>query len=554
MATDLHIRDIATSGIITDIPPHGLPAGVWNIANNARFRDGAIERIGGSIQTFQSPDNPTDEPKGLTFFQNTWHWGSTNSIYQYQSGDTTPHQLRYTTPDDLSDSEIWTFTDFSGLIIANHPNTSPVWWDGLAGNATSYQILPDWGTEETWGAKVIKTYKNQLIALNMIEGPDTFRTRIRFSDIAQPGQVPAEWVTSTTNSAGFIDLSNATSEIIDGEVLGDTFYVYTRNEVFALDFIGGNEIYRVRTVFVDGGCLKQGCVITANNTHIVVTKDDIYSHNGSQKQSIISGRIKQGFFKQVKASEYVGAATYNPSIKLLDYHALSEVWVYFTTGVVGIDTRSYYTSAAVWNYSNNTWTYTSVPMVTDVALGGIPTSEPLKWNNSDTWGDHVFADEISIALTDPLTWDSTGPLLWDGGGKTIDDSVMIACGKNGFFGLDQGVSLTNSSNAQFILERQKLDLDEETQGKIPFSSYKTIIEVSPQFTGTGLVDFRFGFSETASESPKWGTPISFNIDTDTKIDLRSHGRYFSMRIEASDRGIWQFETFIIRISSHTQGR
>ena len=539
---DLTIRNIGAIGIITDIPPHELPANAWTSAQNCRFRDKRVERIGGNTDVM--PDHP-EEPKGMTFFKDTWHWGGDLKLYEYLPGN--GHAIRYTDTNLLSDRERWTFTEFSGVLIASHPNTDPVYWNGVTASASAYEVLPGWGEHEggtvTWRTKKIRTFKNQLIALNMQEDGVDYPQRIRFSDIAQPNVPPDEWETKTTNSAGFIDLSNATSEIIDGYVLGNSFIIYTKHEVYVMDFIGGNEVYSVRQVFNDGGVLMEGCIASFNNNHLVVAADDIYVHNGSTKQSVIDGKIKDKLFASVAAIEFQIAGAYKPRIEAVTYKALNEIWIFFTTSPeTDGSQRAYFKQAAIWNYQTGAWSYTQVPDLIDLTISGLPIDDVLRWNNADTW--------------DPekpnMTWDNSSPLIWDFGGKDIEQKILIGCGKTGFIALDQNVSGA-TRNIPFSLERRKIDLDEEMP-HIPFRIQKTLLSIYPEFQGSGRVSIAVGYSYTPNEDPTWGAPVEFDIETDVKADFRVTGRYFSVRITSLDDSDWDFEGWLWRVGGMTQQR
>lgn len=536
---DIPVRTLGSVGIITDRPPHELPANVFTNANNARFNHGHIERIGGYVDIMA--DN-TEQPKGNIHFKNEWQWGSTNSLWSYQpAGIPTSHQVRYTTTDDLLDFDKWRFTKFSGVLIASHTNTDPVYWNGVTPGAAAYNVLPDWGNSGagnvTWRTKVMRGYKNQLIALNMTEDGVEYPLRVRFSDIAQPNVPPDEWnATSTTNSAGFIDLSNATSEIVDGYVLGDNFIIYTKNEVYMMSYVGGNEIYTVRQLFNDGGALQTGCVTWFNNTHLVVTADDVYVHDASTKFSVISDRIKESFFDEVRAFEYDLVDNYQPNIEVLTNKAKNEIWIFYTTDLNAGEMRAYYSKAAIWNYDDNTWTYTDIPNMTDVAIGVIPIEEIQRWDNTDP----------------SITWDNVGPQSWNAGGQDIEERAMIGGGLNGFSALDQRLE-ASTTIVPFFLERLKIDLDEEIP-QYNVSLRKSLKTMFPQFQGSGLVSIRIGVSDTPQENPNWQAAQTYNLDTDYKLDMRATGRYLSLRIESLDDQDWKFENYMWRLGGFVQNR
>ena len=82
------------------------------------------------------------------------------------------------------------------------------------------------------------------------------------------------------------------SEIVDGRQLRNAFFIYSRDQVYRMDFIGGNSIFSFKKVFDKSGLINSNCVIEAENRHYCFGLDDIYTHDGTQKKSIADERVR----------------------------------------------------------------------------------------------------------------------------------------------------------------------------------------------------------------------------------------------------------------------
>ena len=90
----------------------------------------------------------------------------------------------------------------------------------------------------------------------MTEGASSFPTRVRFSDIATANSVPGSWdATDVTKSAGFIDLVQIPTDRESD--LGSNFIIYSSDQTWLMEFIGGQFIFQTRKLFNDAGVINQ---------------------------------------------------------------------------------------------------------------------------------------------------------------------------------------------------------------------------------------------------------------------------------------------------------
>ena len=192
-------------------------------------------------------------------------------------------------------------------------------------------------------AGVIRAYGSLLVAGNLRETSGNRIIRnlpgtIRTSDVAAPGNVPANWnpFRNGANTADEFTLS-ATGAVQDMAELQGNLYIYTTDSIHSLQQTGGNIPFGIRPVTNNYGADNLGSVLEVDGKHIVVGSDDVYvfaGHPGSIT-SIADSRVRhQDFFN-----------TPGNAVKILRYSRFDELWFY-TPNVAEM---------FIWNYRDNTW-------------------------------------------------------------------------------------------------------------------------------------------------------------------------------------------------------
>ena len=192
-------------------------------------------------------------------------------------------------------------------------------------------------------AGVVRAYGSLLVAGNLRETSGNRIIRnlpgtIRTSDVAAPGNVPANWnpFRNGANTADEFTLS-ATGAVQDMAELQGNLYIYTTDSIHSLQQTGGNIPFGIRPVTNNYGADNLGSVLEVDGKHIVVGSDDVYvfaGHPGSIT-SIADSRVRhQDFFN-----------TPGNAVKILRYSRFDELWFY-TPNVAEM---------FIWNYRDNTW-------------------------------------------------------------------------------------------------------------------------------------------------------------------------------------------------------
>ena len=93
-------------------------------------------------------------------------------------------------------------------------------------------------------------------------------------------------------SAGFIDLVQVPDEIKDGLSLGSNFMIYSSDQTWLMEFVGGQFIFNTRKLFNDAGVINQNCVVEADGRITSLDRSISILTTGLQKQSICDERVK----------------------------------------------------------------------------------------------------------------------------------------------------------------------------------------------------------------------------------------------------------------------
>lgn len=544
------LRGLGTKGIISDIPPFDLPPDTWSDGRNVRFQAGRVQKIGGCVQALTTgmPDElplavvqrPISE--SLIYGTEQYLWraeGVTHMNISARKTDVPEDPVQY----EASQSSSWDYTTLSNTVVFNTKLNDP---QGLAPRDEYFSTIPGWGqpnetgsTLKNWKTNRIRAYKNYLLCMGMIENGVEYPQRVRWSDVAYINSLPANWwEDSDTHDGGFNDLSDSMSHIIDGRPLRDSFVIYTNRDTFVMDYVGGTMIFNFRKIFSDSGILAPNCCIEFEGKHFVISEEDIFVHNGSTRQAVATGRIKDILMKEISSTNYLATKVYS-------YPTRKEIWIaYVGPGNTGTDQEKTYAcnKAAVWSWEYDTWSFTDLPNVFDIGMGIPPDTDSRSWEN------RIGNPEIGPVPGDDI-WEGKDEEareeVWEQFAQTFTRHIMFAPSVDKcFYNLDQGYffykwdSVTKTATRRPVvceLVRQALDFDEQ---ETDISYHKWWRAIYPQMTGIGTVRFFVGGSNNPYQSPDWDSSQEFVIGEDYKVDCFSNYRYPAVRIQDAAEGDW----------------
>ena len=529
------IRNLGDAGVVTDVSPYNLPLSAYSKAVNVRFDEGKVRRSPIFRTVLASLGYNPRFAFGIvpsSGFDTALVISNDYVIKEYSNGTLTDRSGSISASDD---PRPFTGTTLADVTYINRPDRVPVF---RAPAGTNFADLTNWTSNHRCVS--LRAFGDQLIALNMTEGSSTFPNRVRFSNVVLANSIPDSWdAADTTKLAGFVDLVEQDTAIVDGLTLGSNFIIYTSTQVWLMDFVGGTFLFNFRKLFTDAGAISQNCIVEVEGKHYVFDNFDIYAHDGVSKQSICDERVKNFIFTGMnQASKNLCFVQHNPT--------LNEIMFCYKSGdeLVAFPNAERCNRAAVFNYRKNTWSFMDLPNVSSATIINLDTVE-------------------TYATATNLTYELVGGSYYDQEDSFNRHVVMVGQDNTAdgltsdkIYGLDLsddgsiGFQLDTEATKRAIVERVGIDLDETQRG---IRGYKVINRLYPQADTKNSNDttltFEFGASDIPSDSPTYSTSTSFDMASDYKIDSRAAGRYLSYKVTISDQKDFELSGFDLDVTA-----
>jgi len=513
----LPVRQLGSAGVVTDLDPFNLPFNGFTRAKNVRFtQEGNVQRapvfrdISGALTLDGDPAHITGIYGGSAGYDTVNVVTDLYHVYTFTNGTLTSN-FDFNT---VTSSAPFTSTMLADVQYINRPDRVPVF---LAPGGTTFADLTNWPSN--YRCHSLRSFGDFLIAMNLTEGTTQYPNRVRFSDIALANSVPSSWdATDATKSAGFNDLVQMETAIIDGMPLANNFVIYSSDQVYNMEFVGGTFIFNFRKLFDDCGVINQNCIAEVEGRHYVFDADDIYVHDGTTRQSICDQRVRDYIFNGIDFNKTDACFVHHNTI-------LEEVYFCYHTGddMVTMADASHCNRAAVYNYRANTWSFIDLPNVVSSAVANINT--------------------VLTYATATGTYAGTGGTYHDQESNFRRHNVFFSKALSGSLSDDKLLAMDgpttgsiaspvdSAATQSIFLERVGIDLD--TEGGSPLSGYKMLKAFYPQIStddGDTQLTFTFGAADLPSGVPSYGTPVTFDMSTDYKVDTRASGRYLSYKL------------------------
>lgn len=337
---DLEIDDLASIGVVRDVPAYMLPPEAWSYGMNIRYKDGAVESLKGWTEIFSGAPIAAYHILPVRIEASTyWLYAGLEKIYVFDGVSHTDISRLIGGAYTAELARDWNSTLLASIPIFNNGRDVPQYWSALD-TGTHMGDLPHW--PEGMTAKVIRNLGPYLVALNITQDSDRFPHLVHWSHPADPGSIPSSWdYTDPTVEAGRNDLSDVNSgQIVDAMALQQSLFIYKETSTWRMDIIGGRFVMSFRPFLNTSGILAPRCVtVTGDGTrHVVATQDDIIVHNGNSAESIIDKRMRKYLFDNIDKTHYGNSFMFTNSLK-------NEVW--FCYPEAGNVTPN---KAIIWNY------------------------------------------------------------------------------------------------------------------------------------------------------------------------------------------------------------
>lgn len=496
--TFIPLRNIGAGGIVTDQDPYDLELTQFPNGNNVSFHDGRIGKtLGHSVD--QSLSFAPTHVQGWAYQGNdTVVIGSLNKLYRYNGGTVT-NVTKTSDATNYSNSPRWQSEQLGTAVMFNNGSDTPQY---MLPTGVRFADLPNFPTGVT--TSCIKPYKSFLVMAGYQTGSNEHHYTVRWSDEYDPSGVPTDYnIASTTNLAGENKLSGSNGKLIDQLTLNNSQIIYAERGVFAMDFIGAPLVFSFRELFSDDGIINRGACASFLNQHLVVGNNDVYIHDGNQKQSIVDKRVRKTLFNEIADKRSVFCQAVNER---------SEIYIcYANSDAANSETAN---RALVFNWSQNAFTFVDLPNVRALTV-----SE--KMNSAGGWGD------VSGSWSENTNFWSNASASTQAGGLKL---FAAGYGASKLYAMNDTHGAAGSNINAFV-EATKIDLD-SVLGKAT-NNIKQLNGIMPQIEGTGTLNVSVGVSNAPQDGVTWKATKTYNIEADHKIDVRASGRYFAIRVEST---------------------
>jgi hypothetical protein len=504
----VNLNNIGEIGVITDVHPQELPDGAFSSVSNVRFADQAVQKIEGHSQVFGTPSItpiwllPVQTPANAY-----WVYPGTDKVYT-TDGSSHFNITRQTAAVDVDYSATldlnWNGGVIGGIPILNNGVDDPQMWTPVQTSQRLQSLT--WDGSNTWEdkvykASVIRPYRDFLVALDVTKAGTRNTRLVMWSTSAVSGTVPHTWdKDDQTEDAGEFELSQSNGDCIDQAVLRDINIIYKDDSIWAMQYIGGQDIFRFYQIFGDVGILSRRCAKEFNGKHFVITNGDVIIHDGIQKQSVAEGKIRDAIFASIDTTNY--QRTF-----VVPNYAKSEMWVCIpSSGATSPD------HAHIWNWDTETWSERILPNSPHIAYGIINDSAaPTNWDaDTQVWND------------DTTVWDA----------KTFNptDRKLLMAATN-LYELD---NTTQFAGVDFAATAERTGLHFGETDKI-----KYINAIWFRTSGTGTFTLTLGYQMVPNEPITWGSSSTYTLGTSKKINTRISGRYIAYRIQSTSDANWK---------------
>jgi hypothetical protein len=515
MANKIPFNQAGAIGVIKDIAPSELPAGAWSDASNIRFLDGAAMQFLGYGQVYLTPPQAPQYlmPANVGAAR---YWIYATAGKQYAVSNVTGASVH--TDISHATSRVGSVNKWSGFVFGGIPilnagdGKAPMYWDQ---NLThKFVDLPAWPANTS--CKVLRQYKNLLIALNVTKSGVNYPYMLKWSSLAVAGSLPTTWnEADATQDAGEFDLAEGQDATVDGLGLKDSFIVYKESSTWAIDYIGGAFVLKSRKVSGMSGLLNMNCAVEfdagMSALHFAVTGFDVVIHDGYTAQSVLDKKARRTFFQSIDVEN-------KGKVFVFKNPFLNEICVAYPS--IGSDTCD---QCLVYNFVDKTVSFRTLPRVNHAAFGPVDNSLAGNWNqDSDPW--------------------STDLTAWNGPDYTPDVArVMMGSADTKLYLLDASASFDGSLPSAY-LERRGLHFDAPDR-------IKMVSGIRPRISGNkgGTVIVKVGSAANPDDEPVW-TTSTYTIGQTTTCDLIVSGRYLAIRLETGTAFSWRLDSFVAEVS------
>lgn len=370
--------------------------------------------------------------------------------------------------------------------------------------------------------KSLRAFRSFLIALNVTKDGVNFPRVVKWSTEAATQTLPTSWnETDSTVDAGEFELADTKGDILDGLQLRDSFMIYKEDAVYSMTFVGTPFIFSFRQLSPTIGAISKNCVVEFDGGHAIFGKGNFYVNDGQRIKPILPMKLKEYVFQSIDGQQV------NKCFVVADYGRTEILFCFTADGATTEEPNK----AVVWNYITNTFTIRDIPDLAHIGYGNV--GNPTR---ATTWATTTF------------TWAGvTGP--WTMSYDLQDKVLLFADPTNTKLYRDNSGNKEDTNNMTSYIERSGLSLNE--QGQPDQYSVKRISAIYPKMSisGDNSINVYLGTSMSTEEGITWGTPVTFNPNTQSKVSVRGTGKYYAVKFESETDMDWELDGYALDIKN-----
>lgn len=495
------VGNLGQYGIVSDAAPQELPDNAWSGGRNVVFRDGYVYRVRGEGQFSTTP---SVTPYFLTPYTTATNrfWVHAGTAAVYADNGTTLTDITGTAPTGTA-ADRWSGGVVNGVLALNNAVDVPTYWGGDTG--VNLATLPGW--DANWRAKFLRPHKNHLFAGYITKSGTPYPHMVKVSSAAAPGSIPSDWdETDPALDTYENDLAETPGVLVDMLPLGDTAIFYKEDAMYALQYVGGTDLWRPERLPGSVGMLATGCAVQIPAGHVVMTPGDVVIHSGQGPRSILDSRAKRYLRNRLDATNYARSfVTANPE--------RAEVWICFPEAG-----QTNCSLAIVWNWQTDTIGYRQLTNVTYGAFGQINSTAGSSWNaQTETWENSLGAWDASefSPASQRLLLSQTTPRI-----SLVDSALSF-----------------NGTAISAYVERAGLAFGAPDRVKL----LRGIVPRIDAPTGTALT-ITVGGANDAEQAPIIQGTFTYTVGSSYRADLFASGRFLYVKVSSTSVQEWRLKS------------
>ena len=369
-------------------------------------------------------------------------------------------------------------------------------------------------------SKSIRAFRSFLVALNIKRGGVDYPRLVKWSTEAGLQDIPSSWnETTSTVDAGEYELADTKGDILDGLQLRDTFMIYKEDATYSMSYVGTPFIFSFRQLSPTIGAISKNCVAEFDGGHAIFGKGNFYINDGQRLKPILPQKLKEYVFTTIDGGQI------EKCFVAADYGRTEILFCYTSDGALTLEPDE----AVVWNYITNTFTIREIPDTAHMGYGNVgnPTT-------STTWA----------AASDG--WDTiTGPWTMS---YDLQDKVLLFAdpGKTKLY-RDRSGNKNDTSDMTSFIERTGITVG--SSGQPDQTTVKRISSIWPKMSinSTNEINVYLGTQMSTQDGVSWGSPVTFNPNTQSKVSVRGTGKLYGVRFESTTDMHWELDGYTIEV-------